>query len=99
MLRRANCTPTMTYTTLDWQIDQRVLTLTLNRPAQLNAFTTTMADELIDAYTRASADDAVGAVVVTGGTVFAVMACTVAAGRGAAFEVLYDPARLAALGR
>ncbi len=56
----------MGYTTLDWQIDQRVLTLTLNRPAQLNAFTVTMADELVDAYTRASQDDAVGAVVVTG---------------------------------
>jgi enoyl-CoA hydratase/carnithine racemase len=56
----------MGYSTLSWQIDDRVLTLTLNRPAQLNAFTTTMADELIDAYPRASADDAVGAVVVTG---------------------------------
>jgi enoyl-CoA hydratase/carnithine racemase len=56
----------MTYSTLGWQIDDRVLTLTLNRPAQLNAFTVEMANELIDAYQRASADDAVGAVVVTG---------------------------------
>ena len=56
----------MGYTTLDWQIDKRVLTLTLNRPAQLNAFTVEMANELIDAYTRASADDGVAAVVVTG---------------------------------
>ena len=56
----------MTYNTLDWQIDQRVLTLTLNRPVQLNAFTVEMAHELIDAYQRASEDDAVGAVVVTG---------------------------------
>lgn len=56
----------MAYNTLDWQIDQRVLTLTLNRPAQLNAFTVEMANELIDAYQRASEDDAVGAIVVTG---------------------------------
>jgi enoyl-CoA hydratase/carnithine racemase len=56
----------MAYNTLDWQIDQRVLTLTLNRPAQLNTFTVEMANELIDAYRRASDDDAVGAVVVTG---------------------------------
>ena len=56
----------MPYNTLDWQIDQRVLTLTLNRPAQLNAFTVEMANELIDAYQRASEDDAVGAIVVTG---------------------------------
>lgn len=56
----------MSYATLDWQITDRVLTLTLNRPDQLNAFTVQMAEELVDAYTRASADDAVGAVVVTG---------------------------------
>jgi enoyl-CoA hydratase/carnithine racemase len=56
----------MPYNTLDWQIDERVLTLTLNRPAQLNAFTVEMANELIDAYERASEDDAVGAIVVTG---------------------------------
>ncbi len=56
----------MTYNTLNWQIDKRVLTLTLNRPAQLNAFTVEMANELIDAYHRASEDDAVGAIVVTG---------------------------------
>ena len=43
-----------------------MLTLTLNRPAQLNAFTVEMANELIDAYQRASEDDAVGAIVVTG---------------------------------
>lgn len=56
----------MDYSTLAWQIDDRVLTLTLNRPDQLNAFTVTMANELIDAFQRAGADDAVGAVVVTG---------------------------------
>ncbi|MBC7727354.1 MAG: enoyl-CoA hydratase/isomerase family protein, partial [Microbacteriaceae bacterium] len=56
----------MTYSTLGWQIDDRVLTLTLNRPEQLNAFTVEMANELIDAYQRASDDDAVAAVVVTG---------------------------------
>ncbi len=56
----------MTYNTLNWQIDKRVLTLTLNRPVQLNAFTVEMANELIDAYQRASEDDAVGAIVVTG---------------------------------
>jgi enoyl-CoA hydratase/carnithine racemase len=54
------------YETLDWSVEDRVLTLTLDRPDQLNAFTVTMADELVDAYDRASADDAVDAVVVTG---------------------------------
>ncbi len=56
----------MTYTTIDYTVSDRVLTLTLNRPERLNAFTVTMADELEHAFRRASADDAVGAVIVTG---------------------------------
>jgi enoyl-CoA hydratase/carnithine racemase len=55
------------YETLDYAVDaDGILTLTLDRPEQLNAFTVTMAEELVDAYDRASADDAVAAVVVTG---------------------------------
>jgi enoyl-CoA hydratase/carnithine racemase len=56
----------MKYTTIDYAVADRVLTLTLNRPERLNAFTVTMADELEHAFRRASADDAVGAIVVTG---------------------------------
>ena len=56
----------MNYTTLDCKVADRVLTLTLNRPERLNAFTVTMADELEHAFRGASADDDVGAVVVTG---------------------------------
>ncbi len=44
----------------------RVLTVTLDRPDRLNAFTLRMADELIAAFDRADADDEVRAVVVTG---------------------------------
>lgn len=54
------------YQTLDYTVEQGVLLLTLNRPAQLNAFTVQMADELVAAFARASDDDAVGAIVVTG---------------------------------
>jgi enoyl-CoA hydratase/carnithine racemase len=54
------------YSTLDWSVENGLLTLTLDRPEQLNAFTVTMAEELIHAYDRASADDDVRAVVVTG---------------------------------
>jgi enoyl-CoA hydratase/carnithine racemase len=43
-----------------------VLTITLNRPARLNAFTVEMADELVQAFGDASSDDAVCAIVVTG---------------------------------
>jgi enoyl-CoA hydratase/carnithine racemase len=47
-------------------LDDRVLTITLNRPDRLNAWTATMGRELIAALDRADADDEVRAVVVTG---------------------------------
>jgi enoyl-CoA hydratase/carnithine racemase len=56
----------MSYETLDWSVTDGILTLTLDRPDQLNAFTVTMAEELVDAFERASTDDDVAAVVVTG---------------------------------
>ena len=56
----------MTYSAIDYKIDQAVLTITLNRPEHMNAFTVTMANELVDAFNRASEDDAVRAIVVTG---------------------------------
>ena len=58
--------PSPAYSTLDWSVADRVLTLTLNRPEQLNSFTPTMADELEHAFGRASSDDSVAAIVVTG---------------------------------
>ena len=57
----------MTYATLRYEVeDDGLLLLTLNRPEQLNAFTVEMANELIHAYERASQDDAVRVIVVTG---------------------------------
>ncbi|HEX2651359.1 MAG TPA: crotonase/enoyl-CoA hydratase family protein [Burkholderiales bacterium] len=44
----------------------RILTVTLNRPDKLNAFTTRMRDELIAAFAAADADDEVRVVIVTG---------------------------------
>ncbi len=55
-----------TYNTLRYVVDDGILTLTLHRPDQLNAFTVEMAHELIHAFERASEDDAVRAIVVTG---------------------------------
>ena len=43
-----------------------VMTITLNRPDRLNAWTAKMADELIAAFDRADADDDVRAVIMTG---------------------------------
>ncbi len=55
------------YSTIAYTVaDDGILTITLNRADKLNAFTVRMAEELIDAFTRASEDDAVRAIVVTG---------------------------------
>ncbi|MEX1033205.1 MAG: crotonase/enoyl-CoA hydratase family protein [Cellvibrionaceae bacterium] len=56
----------MHYNTLDCHLDKGVMTLTLNRPEQLNAFTVEMARELIDFFERAKEDDGIKAIVVTG---------------------------------
>jgi 2-(1,2-epoxy-1,2-dihydrophenyl)acetyl-CoA isomerase len=48
------------------QVHERILTLTLNRPEKLNAFTGKMMHEMIDVFTKVNTDDEVGAVIVTG---------------------------------
>jgi enoyl-CoA hydratase/carnithine racemase len=57
----------MTYETLEWDVDaDGVATLTLNRPAALNAFDLTMARELEQVFRGEARSDDVRAVVVTG---------------------------------
>ena len=48
------------------EVDDHVLTITLNRPERLNAWTPTMAHELMEAFDLADADDEVRAIIVTG---------------------------------
>lgn len=56
----------MSYRTIKYDTQDGVLTITLNRPEQMNSFTVEMASELIDAFTRASDDEEVRVIVVTG---------------------------------
>ena len=56
----------MEHTTSDTQLDDRILTITLDRPDRLNAFTVPMQRELVDALDRVDADPEVRAVVITG---------------------------------
>jgi enoyl-CoA hydratase/carnithine racemase len=48
------------------ELEDGILTITLNRPDRLNAWTEQMAEELISALDRADADDDVRVVIVTG---------------------------------
>ncbi|HEY2807498.1 MAG TPA: crotonase/enoyl-CoA hydratase family protein [Steroidobacteraceae bacterium] len=54
------------FKTVKCELEDRILVVTLSRPERLNAFTVTMADELVEVFTQANADDDVGAVIVTG---------------------------------
>lgn len=56
----------MDYQTILYEVDEGILTLTLNRPESLNAFNRQMLSEMIDACDRADADDDVKVIVVTG---------------------------------
>lgn len=56
----------MTYKTIRYEVKDGIATLTLSRPDKLNAFTGVMMNEMIEAFDRSDADDAVRAVIVTG---------------------------------
>ncbi|MBT8145416.1 MAG: crotonase/enoyl-CoA hydratase family protein [Gammaproteobacteria bacterium] len=56
----------MSYSTIKYDTQDNILTISLNRPEQMNSFTVEMASELIDAFTRASDDEDVRVIVVTG---------------------------------
>jgi enoyl-CoA hydratase/carnithine racemase len=56
----------MNYEQILYAVENHVLTITLNRPDKLNAFTHRMLDELLDALDRADADDDIRAIVFTG---------------------------------
>lgn len=56
----------MHYETLKTSLENNILTLTLNRPDNLNAFTVEMANELIDFFEKVNDDDDIRVIVVTG---------------------------------
>jgi enoyl-CoA hydratase/carnithine racemase len=56
----------MAPSTIRLDVEDGVLTVTLDRPDRLNAFTVEMADELEEAFVAVNEDDDVRAVVVTG---------------------------------
>lgn len=56
----------MDFTTLRHELDDGILTVVLDRPDHLNAFTVEMADDLERTFAAVNDDDAVRAVIVTG---------------------------------
>tara|TARA_B110000444_G_scaffold250745_2_gene277652 strand:+ start:234 stop:1091 length:858 start_codon:yes stop_codon:yes gene_type:complete len=56
----------MSYSTILYEVEDSILTITLNRPEALNAFNNEMLFELIGACDKADADDNVKAIIITG---------------------------------
>ena len=56
----------MDYETILLEVEAGVATITLNRPARMNAWNRLMSSEIVDAIDRTDADDAVRAVIFTG---------------------------------
>ena len=56
----------MAYECLLYDVQDRIATLTLNRPERLNALGGTMRDDLYDAVTKSASDPNIGVLVITG---------------------------------
>ena len=56
----------MAFTQIDYAVADHIATITLTRPEQMNAFTNTMMNEIIEAIDLTDADDDVRAVIFTG---------------------------------
>jgi enoyl-CoA hydratase/carnithine racemase len=56
----------VSYETIATEIRDRILTITLTRPDRLNAFNSTMLEELLGVLDQADADDEVRAIIFTG---------------------------------
>ena len=56
----------MSYQHILYEVKDRILTLTMNRPKQMNASTVAMINEMITAFQQANEDDEVRAIIVTG---------------------------------
>lgn len=55
-----------TFSTLLYNVDEGIATVTLNRPEKMNAFTAQMRDDLVAVFDATDANDDVRAVIVTG---------------------------------
>jgi enoyl-CoA hydratase/carnithine racemase len=56
----------MAYEQLQTELEDRIFTITLHRPDRLNAFTTQMRRELLEAFDEADRNDEIRVVIVTG---------------------------------
>ena len=56
----------MSFENILYEVEDGILTITLNRPEILNAFSGGMLRDITEAFDRADSDDSVHAVIITG---------------------------------
>ena len=56
----------MSFENILYEVEDGILTITLNRPEILNAFSGGMLRDIIEAFDKADSDDDVHAVIITG---------------------------------
>jgi len=56
----------MAFDTILYEVADEIATVTLNRPSKLNAYCPTMGNELVEAMSRADADEGVRVIIMTG---------------------------------
>ena len=56
----------MKFECIIYEVKNKVLTITLNRPERLNAYTGQMQTDLIEAFDKAGKDDDIRVIIVTG---------------------------------
>jgi enoyl-CoA hydratase/carnithine racemase len=80
----------MVFEHIRYAVEDRIATITLHRPDQLNAFTQTMLREILEVFDRVDADDGVRVLVVTGAGRGFCAGADLSSGSGDSF---YDPSR------
>ena len=80
----------MEFEQIQYAVEDRIATITLNRPDRLNAFTPRMGQELLHAFDRVDGDDGVRVLVVTGAGRGFCAGADLGSGSGDSF---YDPSK------
>ena len=76
----------MKFETILYEVKDEILTITLNRPDRLNAWTLQMLNDLLTAFDHADADDGIGAIVITGAARGFCAGADLSEGAGSTFE-------------
>ena len=76
----------MRFDTILYEVNEEILTITLNRPDKLNAWNRQMLHDLLAAFDAADSDDDIGAIIITGAGRGFCAGADLSSGGGATFQ-------------